>query len=364
MSTSRLIFKRVISRCRWRLVRTVAWRAIPAPWRRAPAMAGLCALAAGGLCSCGASAESVAVMHQRVILVPQLAAGSAGWSVCVRQAEFGCDAIFALTGRRPILATQWTRGNSPPETKGIALVEHGVTAVAIDRLHGFSLHPVHVRREPLPGVGTIRTRPEAGLPDGIRVAEVRLHGPQFSAKALSPRRITATNVLTAPMFFPLSAQGKTIPWQSGEASSTNVGQRYLPVRRLGGGADPSSAPCRIHLGHVEDIMPFATQVMMSVRPQSHLIGAAFISCVQTEYKLGGWTLAASVLVDAAHPGSRPADLAGMRPLAGHLGIFEAPRLDQAILARRVPHGWLVVSAGHTVAQRLSVLEHVHAYVDL
>lgn len=62
--------------------------------------------------------------------------------------------------------------------------------------------------------------------------------------------------------------------------------------------------------------------MTTVKPHPDVRGREFVGCADTTYLLGNRPLIAGVLLDAAHPGSTPASLPAMRPLAGHLGIFQ------------------------------------------
>jgi hypothetical protein len=71
-----------------------------------------------------------------------------------------------------------------------------------------------------------------------------------------------------------------------------------------------------------------------------------------------------MLLDAAHPGVTPAPLPGMQPLVGHSGVFIGPGPESGELARRIPGAWLVVADGEDLAQRLVLLEHLQAKVNL
>jgi hypothetical protein len=57
----------------------------------------------------------------------------------------------------------------------------------------------------------------------------------------------------------------------------------------------------------------------------------------------------------------------MKAVAGHPGIFQAEGAagEGQMLARRVAHAWLVVEeSGSIIEQRLALLEHLRAVVDV
>ncbi|MHB1538336.1 MAG: hypothetical protein ACYCUM_10320 [Solirubrobacteraceae bacterium] len=104
---------------------------------------------------------------------------------------------------------------------------------------------------------------------------------------------------------------------------------------------------------------------------------AFQSCVDTEYALGSTHLQTAILLDAEHPGSRPAALPYMQPLAGVHGVYQEPtspissggrprppHIPRFLLARRISGGWLVVTGGKDASQSLSVLLHLHVRIHL
>jgi hypothetical protein len=53
----------------------------------------------------------------------------------------------------------------------------------------------------------------------------------------------------------------------------------------------------------------------------------------------------------------------MEPLARHAGFFQVPVAQGEAVARRIPSAWLIVARGSGIAQRLLVLEHLHATVS-
>jgi hypothetical protein len=96
-----------------------------------------------------------------------------------------------------------------------------------------------------------------------------------------------------------------------------------------------------------------------------IVGRTFYSCIDTEYYLHNWPIEAAVLLDAEHPGRRPAPIPGLGPLAGAAGIFNGGGgFHGAETAVREGSAWLLVAGGSGLAQRLRVLAHLHASVRL
>ena len=100
--------------------------------------------------------------------------------------------------------------------------------------------------------------------------------------------------------------------------------------------------------------------MTAVRPHPNVRGREFVDCLRANYLLDNWPIEANVLLDAAHPGSVPALLPAMPPLARHPGVFQGPGGEGETVARRIPNAWLLVSKGKGLEQRLKVLEHLRA----
>lgn len=304
--------------------------------------------------ACGGDARfgRVDVPHNHVIairlpvaLVPELEAGGAGWVVCVRPGAFGCHSTYAFDGRWPMVSTSWGAEGPDMVTRGIAVTEPQVKAVAIDRL----MSPVDVQRPkwaPVRGTGVLPTYGESGL-FGLRVVAVEI----FGTLPLEKGRIGG------PVFLPLNSRGHEIPFGPVLRSQILV----APVVKVHGAIYSKGWPCRI-ASSPGGPRPFASQAVTALKPRQDIAGGGFISCASAEYKVGGWTIVASVLVNARKPGARPAMLPGMRPMAGRPNVFEAPGREGPVLARRVKGGWLVVAEGHTIEQRQSIFDHVEAEV--
>lgn len=333
--------------------RRPSWRGVG----RGVGVLGVLACSLGSLSSCGSSAAAVGgrdnakpvTVRTQVYLVPDLDAGSAGWAVCVAGERCGGGDARA---RGPILAQRWGGTNHPPVTEALAITTAAVRAVVVYRLQLISRHPPRGRYERVVGVGAIPTRTEAGLPRGLRVVEVQFQG--------RSQRLLREAESQEHRFFALNAKGTII-----NQPVSGVLKKTLPIQPVADAAHPSSGPCRIDFTAFDNVFPFEAHTVKGLEPQRNLFGHAFMSCASTDYKLGGWILQAGVLVDASDPGERPPMLPYARPLPGHPGVFEALGGNQyeVAIARRIPGAWLVVGEGHTIAQRLSILEHLRARVE-
>ena len=138
----------------------------------------------------------------------------------------------------------------------------------------------------------------------------------------------------------------------------------MPTRRLTNPAQPTSGACRIGSTHLTGLKIGGGSVITKVTSYSGLLGQGFISCASASYSLAGWPILAGMFLNASHPGMTPALLPAMQPLSGHPGTFQAPGSEGEMVARRIPGAWLAVAKGKALAQRLTLLEHLSATVDL
>jgi hypothetical protein len=268
-----------------------------------------------------------------VLLVPEVNAGVAGWCLSTPP-EGGCA---RGRSRPPVVAETWSGGSTG--ATGYALTTSAVRSVSID------------------GGAVIATHEQSGLPDGLRGVSVEIAG-------LDPERERL------PRFTPLNAAGDVIPQAAGRGNEISRGTLAVevPVRSVSDPARPQSGACRIIAEGLGQVTVQGGSVVTVVKTYSGLIGEGYISCASTSYTVDGWPLLASVLLDAAHPGTSPRPLPDMRPLKGHVGMFYAPgpegsSFEGGLVARRIPGAWLVVSRAK-LQQRVSLLEHLHALVSL
>jgi hypothetical protein len=225
---------------------------------------------------------------------------------------------------------------------------------------GFVLTTSKVAAVSIDGGRAIRTRAESALPDNLRAAVVELRGGPY-------RHVPgfSINIRSVPLrslhFTPLNSKGEPIP----QATEQNAPLAfYLPGRGWSRAASPPKGVCGIQANYLSGLVAPAGFVLTRVQPHAGIIGRPFVSCASNSYSLEGWPLVASVLLDATSPGSTPAALPGMKPLPGHPGFFQGPVAEGEAVAQRIPTAWLVVARGSGNAQRLLVLEHLHATVHL
>ena len=99
-------------------------------------------------------------------------------------------------------------------------------------------------------------------------------------------------------------------------------------------ASPPSIPFSIHTGAVPGLRPQRGNVVTHIAPVAEAQRGAFLPCADTEFYWQKQSLQAAVLLDAARPGSQPAALPQMQPVAGHPGVFDAPGSIQGHLTGR------------------------------
>lgn len=294
-------------------------------------------------------------------LVPSLAPGRVGW--CVTYGE---------TGRLSAGA-----GKAIPAGRGVGGCSYaaaiGRPVFASDGSHGPGLHffltAPDVAAVRVNGRLTVLTRPDPQLPYGLRAAvfQARLDAPVTDVVALDHHD------RAIPAALPVLPAAPTIAWraphpQPDGACSITLRTESAP-RVLGGIA------------------------VRGLVPTAGIQGRAFLPCVELELLDEQFYMEAALLLDAAHPGSSPAPLPGMRPVPGHSGWFDSPNPqafpdggdrglnpgfdatdsnlalfdpnrfgssdipmpDGGVSARRVGNAWLVVQGGRGTAQRLTVL---------
>jgi hypothetical protein len=269
--------------------------------------------------------------NQRILLVPDMEVGGAGWCVAEIGGGYECSAAFITV---PIVTQSWSMSAPPQRVEGYAVTTWQVAAVSVD------------------GGPRIPTRQEPGLPYGLRVAAVKLTG--FDDHGSSSRQ-------RLPRFTPLSKDGRPIRKQVTRRRLAGLGLAVHTSDDL----DTGTGVCNL-----EETAPRGglrlkgASVVQAVEPRHELLKGALLPCANATFELQGATLRATVLIDAAKPGSTPGSLPASRPVAGHPGIVEAPGPEGAMLARRVPRAWLVIDRGDNSRQRLALLQHVGATVSV
>ena len=303
---------------------------------------GVAACDDGGSSKARASYEPISqvVLQTRPLLLPPIEGSVGGWCLAIEPGS--CEAARAFRG--PIVA-QGGGGQGPPAVQiGIVLTTNEVAGVSVD------------------GGATIPTRSDSMLPDHLRAAVVEVRGgPRVTVPGfgVGPRPLS---------FTPLNSKGEAIRQKIEPQGSLFF---VVPRRHWSGPAKAPVGPCEIHVTHLPGLTVQRGVVVDRISSHSGLPAQPLLSCVSTSFSLKGDSLIASVLIDAAHPGTTPRSLPAMKPLSAHPGVFEAlggsvGGLGDSgqILARRTSGAWLVVANGSGNAQRLTLLEHLRATVRL
>jgi hypothetical protein len=314
----------------------------------------MCTFAVSGcLCSADHSAYvSRPTANSHVLLVPELQGGTARWCLATgyqtrTEGSDGCG-VLTKTSTGPTLTEE---GCDESET-GIHLYALTTSEVAAVSVYGGT---------PIP------TTTNATLPDGLRAAavEVLRHNGNPSIG------------LHCPRMTPLDAHGKPIRDAGKRATRLRFANRLPGTKRWDRGVPgehpgwnarrPAHGACELRATQLpRETSARWGSVATVIRPEKGLVGQALLSCVDiTYFYLGEHALTAAVLLDASHPGATPPPLPGMKLLAGHPGIFEAPD-SQEMAARRIPGAWLVIEENDGIGLRVPVelLEHLHATVHL
>jgi hypothetical protein len=193
-----------------------------------------------------------------------------------------------------------------------------------------------------------------GLPYGLRAARVSI--PLRITTLADGRRGIAS--LPQPTLTPLDARGRAIP--HGVQRESPTFSRSTPRSASGDG------PCSLRATGIPGLKAQWSHVAVAIRSfPGKLVGRSFFSCVDTEYFLHNWPLDAAILLDAAHPGTPPAAIPGLAPVAGARGYFNGPGdFKGDLTATRVGDAWLVAAGGSGVAQRIELLRHLTPTVRL
>jgi hypothetical protein len=262
----------------------------------------------------------------RVLLVPDLDAGSAGW--CIAEPAGGGCATEPIT--EPIVSQQWSSSGPPNQTEGTALTTSSATSVNV-------------------GGADVPTRREAGLLKGFRVVTLRIPGYSLEGRPASQK----------PRFVGQDAAGHELATHD---SSVRLATLEMPTVNTPASIDPSSAGCRIGVNQNMRLRITSQTALRRVRAQQGLVSGAMMACVTAEIKDDGAALRAALLLDAREPGTAPQALPAMRKISG-MDAFEAPIVEGEIVARRVAHAWLVVSGRASKSQKVAALDALRPTVE-
>jgi hypothetical protein len=260
--------------------------------------------------------------HERVLMLPPMGAGFGGWCLATVQKAVGCRSVSSQAFDGPIVTEAWTGYGLPSTFEGLVLTTNEVAAVSLEG------------HQPTP------TNAGLDLPAGFRAAFVeerteRIPGGAFVALSASGEPIQNARQPGSPLEFSVAS----LPWS---------------------GRQPSPGTCDIDSTAIHGIAVQNARVVAKLGVHKDLRGREFIDCAEADYVLNGkWPIAADLLIDAEHPGSSPALLPAMRR---YHGVFLGPVGQNTIAARRVSGGWLVVTNGRDLRQRIEVLHHLKTSV--
>ncbi len=279
--------------------------------------------------------------NSHVLLVPELQGGWAGWCLA--------------TGYRTMTGGSSSCGELRTTSTGPIFAEGGCEEEET-RIDVYALTTSEVAAVSVDGGMPIPTTTNATLPNGLRAAavEVLRHNGRPSIEPHCPHLIPLdTNSK------PIGRKGKPSKPQAFKLSGTLKWE--APAR-------PPRGACELTATRLPgETVAYRGDVAMHIRPYRGLLGGGFLSCVDIVYIYHEEDhLTAAVLLAASHPGATPPPLPGMKPLAGHPGIFEAPGAEGELAARRIPGAWLVVEEEDRIGLRVPVeiLEHLRALVHL
>jgi hypothetical protein len=261
-----------------------------------------------------------------VRLVPSFTVGYVGWCVVIEEGRrTGGSACggpsFSLS---PFLEEfGWGSAASHHET----MVDVTTPQVAAIRLDG----------------RVVRTVALPGLPYGLRAARIVV-----PFEALQHRQYG--------MSVALDAAGQPIaPGPAGYERRAPVSSWRYPGR-------PVHGVCSLRASGVPGFSVRGGEVLTALRAlPGELVGHAFLPCVETEFRFQNVPVDAEVLLDATHPGTRPALLPDWRPVAGAPGFFAE---GAGVTATRYANAWLVARQGSSQAERMRLLRHLTVTLPL
>ncbi|MGH2876842.1 MAG: hypothetical protein ACRDLV_11380, partial [Solirubrobacteraceae bacterium] len=302
-------------------------------------------------------------------IAPSIQAGQIGWCVAIR--------TFSSSGRVQDGGTGTCDGGAPTIGNPLFGVPGGELGLqGLDYVFASS----RVAAVRIAGGPTVLTRPDPRLPYQYRAAVFEVHQPSGS----SPDGLAIPGGATQPMTA-LDSSGRPIADSSGPPVEPTHTWLYP--------AAASRGTCSLAARAGSGLIAGSGTVVTSIVPAPAIAGHAFLPCVDIDlytrpspaeiralertsaHKPGGpyrrlaalerydGSLEAAVLLDAAHPGARPASLPDMHPLAAHPGVFDRPTADLPLIentgagmtATRVGPAWLVVVGGSGTSQRVEAL---------
>ncbi|PZS24302.1 MAG: hypothetical protein DLM61_22465 [Pseudonocardiales bacterium] len=162
--------------------------------------------------------------------------------------------------------------------------------------------------------------------------------------------------IRALALIPLDRHGRPVPIKAQENPFA------LPNRYWQAPSRPPHGSCEIKNPHLRGLEAQWGHVISRIAAVPDVEGAAFLSCLDTEYYLENWPLQAAILLDAREPGRHVGPLPGAVSVPGHPGLVNIAlgQFPGEITARRLTNAWLVVQGGRDLRQRLQVLHALTA----
>lgn len=329
----------------------------------------------------GPSVEPVSLAgdQYRIQVTPELTAGSVGWCTSLiysyrGKSGFGSDGECG--GQYPQSGSPAFAGNIDSTVFSLPAPQFGDTVRYL--LVGPGLAYVRV------GDRTITVRHDASLPagDGIVVLVVPAASPPLAVPAPGqrlPLYLDLRTVGLTPSDFPHGVLPHDLPpWYPKRGQPMRVRETpAIPLDATGrpiaitaspsyGGAStrfwmrPQQVPagdCKLDTSGLAGLTPQWGTIANAIVPATEVQGAAFLSCVSTEYYLHRWPITAAVLLNAQHPEQPVGPIPGLVPFAGVPGVYTLQDAGAwgALTARRVGKAWLVLNGGRDLAQRIAVL---------
>jgi hypothetical protein len=301
------------------------------------------ALVALAVSSAGAGAQPVGVARPvgEVIVEPQPdGIGALGWRVDVVSDGLTLSPLVEGEARGPILGSRRSvqrRGATVGPIRGFVVTSGEVSAISVD------------------GGAPIPTTALDGLPwpAGIAAYEVP------AGTALTPRNTVSVSLLA------LGAAGTPLR-QAVPVTSSNPGAA-LATATWAPPARPVAGVCALATSSFPGLAATTSTTIVQLRRAPAEDGEADTVCAETTFVYDGATgepLTASLVIDAVHPGMRPAGLPGLVPsIAG--GPAQVSRWPEGgVAAAPAPGAWMIVTGGRSEAQRLSLLAHLVGKVNL
>jgi hypothetical protein len=293
----------------------------------------------------------------RASLVPLLAAGEAGW--CLR-------VVTETTNREGLRGGGESWCGKPKISSGPIFAEEctdGIHEAGTDGIHEAGLAVVLTKADvssvSIGGGAHVPTVVDPMLPGGLRVAY--LQALEYEPRGAFMKRCPAVTAF--------DATGKELPAQVTPSAPLAV---RLPHRAWWRPQAPSAGVCgltatKLRLGTVA----WSGAVATEFGPVPQLPGRSLLSCASTEYiHSEGHYVTVAVLLNASRPGAPPPPLPGIKPLTGYPGIFDAPDAgpsgQRLIVARRIPHAWLVATeeTPYGLAVPVEMLHHMRITIKL